>query len=244
MTNNVVTYDSAFENPFPDRITKDHKQEAFQVLQWAYRSYDDIVYACSFGAEGIVLIDLISQVKKDAAIVFLDTDVHFQETYDLINAIKERFPDLQITMKKPDLTLQEQASKHGDELWNRNPDKCCYIRKIKPLEDALNGATAWISGLRREQSPSRSETNFVNKDDRFRSIKVCPLIHWTWEDVWEHIRTRNLPYNELHDRGYASIGCMPCTSPSEDPNDRSGRWQGFAKTECGLHTGSPKDSRS
>ncbi|WP_163528720.1 phosphoadenylyl-sulfate reductase [Halobacillus ihumii] len=244
MNNNVLTYDSIFENPFPDQITADHKQEALQVLKWAYRSYDDIVYACSFGAEGIVLIDLISQVKKDAAIVFLDTDVHFQETYDLINQIKERFPELQITMKKPDLTLKEQASKHGDELWNRNPDQCCYIRKIKPLEEALNGATAWVSGLRREQSASRSETNFVNRDDRFRSIKVCPLIHWTWEDVWEHIRANNLPYNELHDQGYASIGCIPCTAPSDDPNDRSSRWKGFEKTECGLHTGPPKDSRS
>ncbi|MFC7062558.1 phosphoadenylyl-sulfate reductase [Halobacillus seohaensis] len=244
MSNQVITYDSFSEDPFNGGYANEKKKGALEVLEWGYQTYDDIVYACSFGAEGIVLLDLISQVKKDAHIVFLDTDVHFQETYDLIDQIKSRFPELQITMKKADLTLEEQAQKHGEKLWNTNPNQCCFIRKIKPLEDALEGATAWVSGLRREQSPSRSKTDFINKDDRFRSIKICPLIHWTWEDVWNHIKENNLPYNDLHDQGYASIGCMPCTSPSDNPNDRSGRWQGFEKTECGLHGPSTKDSLS
>ncbi|WP_173917400.1 phosphoadenylyl-sulfate reductase [Halobacillus sp. Marseille-Q1614] len=240
----LITYDSFQKDPFAGQIPDKETKGALSILEWAYNAYDDIVYACSFGAEGIVLIDLISRVKKDARIVFLDTHVHFQETYELIDRIKERFPGLQITMKQPSLTLPEQAEKHGDELWQSNPDKCCYIRKIKPLEEALKGATAWVSGLRREQSPSRSKTDYVNKDDRFRSIKVCPLIHWTWEDVWNHIKENNLPYNDLHDRGYASIGCMPCTSPSDDPHNRSGRWQGFEKTECGLHTVQAKGSET
>ncbi|GGF26059.1 phosphoadenosine phosphosulfate reductase [Halobacillus andaensis] len=244
MTHEQITYESFVDDPFTDFQPHDQTKGALTILEWAYNSYDDIVYACSFGAEGIVLIDLISRVKKDAHIVFLDTDVHFQETYELIDRIKARFPDLQITMKKPKLTLQEQAEKHGDQLWNSNPDHCCYIRKIKPLEEALSGATAWVSGLRREQSLSRSKTDFVNKDERFRSVKICPLIHWTWEDVWNHIKENNLPYNDLHDRGYASIGCMPCTTPSDDPHDRSGRWEGFGKTECGLHTVSSQDNQS
>ncbi|MCP3030014.1 phosphoadenylyl-sulfate reductase [Halobacillus sp. A1] len=238
----LITYDSFVNDPFSGQKFDDHTKGALNVLEWAYSTYDDIVYACSFGAEGIVLIDLISRVRKDAHIVFLDTGVHFQETYDLIDRMKKRFPDLKITMKQPDLTLQEQADKHGDKLWNSNPDKCCYIRKVKPLEEALQGATAWVSGLRREQSLSRSKTDFVNKDERFQSIKVCPLIHWTWDDVWNHIKDNDLPYNDLHDQGYASIGCMPCTSPSEDPNDRSGRWEGFGKTECGLHTSADQGS--
>ncbi|MFC7062582.1 phosphoadenylyl-sulfate reductase [Halobacillus seohaensis] len=238
MGNNIIYYDRFSSDPFEGWQPTDDTKGAAEVLQWAYESYgESIVYACSFGAEGIVLIDLISKVKKDAEIVFLDTDVHFQETYELIDKVKKRYPELNIHLKKPDLTLDEQSSQYGSALWKRQPNQCCYIRKIKPLEDALSGATAWISGLRREQSPSRSHTNFVNKDERFESIKVCPLIYWTWDDVWDYIRLNDLDYNVLHDQGYPSIGCMPCTSAvNEQDDDRSGRWKGSTKTECGLHT--------
>src|SRR5699024_9624740 len=105
-----------------------------------------------------------------------------------------------IVMKKPDLTLDQQAQEYGGNLWRRDPNQCCYIRKVKPLEEVLTGQTAWVSGLRREQSPTRCNTNFVNKDDRFESIKVCPLIHWTWDDVWDYIKSNDLPYNALHDQ--------------------------------------------
>ncbi|ARI77397.1 phosphoadenylyl-sulfate reductase [Halobacillus mangrovi] len=241
MKQDKVTYDHFTGDPFADLQTDNEVKQALEVLRWAYESYgESIVYACSFGAEGIVLIDLISKIKSDARIVFLDTGVHFQETYDLIEKVQKRYPKLNIELKKPELTLEQQAKAYGDELWKTSPDQCCFIRKIKPLEDALSGATAWISGLRREQSPSRSRTNFVNKDERFKSIKVCPLIHWTWDFVWQYIRLNNLDYNELHDQGYPSIGCMPCTFP-EDGEGRSGRWKGFNKTECGLHTpGNPE----
>ncbi|SFD89808.1 phosphoadenylylsulfate reductase (thioredoxin) [Lentibacillus persicus] len=237
MTDVAVTYSNFSGDPFKDMDPADDTKGALNVLEWAYESHgDSVVYACSFGAEGIVLIDLISRVKKDAKIVFLDTEIHFQETYDLIDDIKEKHPELRIEMKKPDLTLEEQANQYGSALWNRQPDQCCFIRKVKPLEDALTGVPAWISGLRREQSPSRSKTDFVNKDERFESIKVCPLIHWTWDDVWNHIHENALPYNELHDHGYPSIGCIPCTSPASG-DSRSGRWEGMNKTECGIHAG-------
>lgn len=133
--------------------------------------------------------------------------------------------------------MEEQAKKYGPELWKTEPDLCCFLRKIRPLEEVLYGVPAWISGLRREQSPSRKNTDFVNKDERFKSIKICPLIYWTWEDVWSYIRQNELPYNILHDQGYPSIGCEPCTLPVTDPNNqRAGRWAGFNKIECGLHT--------
>ncbi|TGB03671.1 phosphoadenylyl-sulfate reductase [Halobacillus salinus] len=238
MDHGKLTYNHFSEDLIPhfQPAEDDPTKGAQEVLKWAYDTYDtSLVYACSFGAEGIVLIDLISKVKEDAEVVFLDTDVHFQETYELIEKVKRRYPKLKINMKKPDLTLDEQAEKHGQALWKKNPDQCCYIRKIKPLEDALSGVTAWLSGLRREQSVSRSKTNFVNKDGRFEAIKVCPLIHWTWDDVWEYIRVNDLDYNVLHDQGYPSIGCMPCTFKA-DGDGRSGRWQGFNKTECGLHS--------
>lgn len=210
---------------------------ALEVLKWAYETYgENIVYACSFGIEGIVLIDLISKVKKNARIVFLDTDVHFQETYDLIDKVKKRYPLLQIEMKKPELTLEEQAAQYGEELWKNNPNKCCEIRKVTPLNEVLSGSIAWISGLRREQSETRKSTDYINKDNKFKSIKVCPLIHWTWKDVWRYAHKNQLDYNVLHDNGYPSIGCRTCTQPAINMDDlRSGRWSGKGKTECGLH---------
>ncbi|MFT8320250.1 MAG: phosphoadenylyl-sulfate reductase [Bacillus sp. (in: firmicutes)] len=210
---------------------------ALEVLKWAYDTYgDQVVYACSFGIEGIVLIDLISKVKKNAKIVFLDTDVHFQETYELIDKVKGKYPELQIEMKKPALTLEEQAEQWGEELWKTNPNKCCEIRKITPLNEVLSNPVAWISGLRREQSETRKNTEFINKDNRFKSVKVCPLIYWTWKDVWRYAHKQQLDYNILHDKGYPSIGCKTCTQPTFNMDDlRSGRWTGKGKTECGLH---------
>ncbi|WP_130859417.1 phosphoadenylyl-sulfate reductase [Gracilibacillus phocaeensis] len=235
----MITFDNFHDSDFHHETYDDNDptKGAQSLLEWAYQTYDDsLVYACSFGAESMVLIDLIAQTKPDAKLAFLDTGLHFQETYDLIEEVKQRYPSLQITFKKPELTVDEQREKHGAALWSRNPDQCCYIRKVKPLEEVLSGATAWISGLRREQSPTRANTNYINKDERFQSVKVCPLIHWTWDDVWGYIEEHQLPYNALHDQNYPSIGCIPCTSPvTGEGDERSGRWSNSQKTECGLH---------
>ncbi|MFP3919940.1 phosphoadenylyl-sulfate reductase [Lysinibacillus telephonicus] len=232
----MLTYHT-WENSFIDFEVDDTYKGALNVLNWAYKHYgEDIVYACSFGIEGIVLIDLISKVKPDAKIVFLDTDVHFKETYETIERVKANYPKLNIEIKKPALTLEEQAKQFGDELWKANPNKCCEIRKLVPLKETLTGAKAWISGLRRDQSETRKNTNFINQDNKFQSVKICPLIHWTWKDVWRYVSKHNLTYNPLHDQGYPSIGCSHCTKPAFTMDDlRSGRWQGLNKTECGLH---------
>lgn len=241
MSEEVITYDNFTSDPFKDFEPDDETKGAYHVLKWAYDTYgNDIVYSCSFGAESMVLIDLIYKVKSNAQIVFLDTDLHFQETYDLIDRVQEKYPELRIKMKKPELTLEQQSEEYGAALWKKDPNQCCYIRKIKPLEEELSGAVAWISGLRRAQSPTRANTDFVNKDERFKSIKVCPLIYWEEDEVWDYIKSKDLPYNELHDHNYPSIGCIPCTSQvfnSDDP--RAGRWSNFGKTECGLHTTKP-----
>ncbi|PHK48502.1 phosphoadenylyl-sulfate reductase [Staphylococcus edaphicus] len=238
MSETKITYEHFEPNAFESIDITDETKGARKVIAWAYETYgDSIIYSCSFGAEGMILIDLIYSVKKDAEIVFLDTDLHFQETYDLIDRVKARYPELNIKLKKPDLTLEEQSEQFNPALWKNNPNQCCYIRKIKPLEEVLSGATAWVSGLRRAQSPSRQSTNFINKDERFKSVKVCPLIHWTWDDVWDYIQTHDLHYNELHDHHYPSIGCIPCTAAVTDSGDsRAGRWTNSNKTECGLHT--------
>ncbi|PLR94864.1 phosphoadenylyl-sulfate reductase [Bacillus sp. T33-2] len=217
----------------------DETKGARTVLEWAYSHYQpqDIVYASSFGAEAIILIDLIQQIKPDAHIVFLDTGLHFPETYEVIDKIAERFPELQIERKQPALSLDEQREQYGPALWKRDSGQCCNIRKVIPLRETLTAKEAWISGLRREQSPTRANTEFVNRDEKFQNIKICPLIHWTWDDVWAWIREKDLPYNILHDQQYPSIGCFPCTQPvGNDGDSRAGRWAGSSKTECGLHT--------
>ncbi|MBI5286258.1 MAG: phosphoadenylyl-sulfate reductase, partial [Deltaproteobacteria bacterium] len=133
-------------------------------------------------------------------------------------------------------TLEGQARVHGDKLWATNPDLCCKIRKIEPLVEALKGLRCWITGIRREQAPTRANTQVVEWDNKFNLVKVSPLVRWTNKDVWDYIHRNDVPYNILHDKNYPSIGCEPCTKPvkpGEDP--RAGRWAGQEKTECGLH---------
>ncbi|MBY0095627.1 phosphoadenylyl-sulfate reductase [Mesobacillus maritimus] len=230
-----ITYENWNEEVVNEIFEK--KPDYLDILKWAYQEYkDDIVYACSFGAEGIVMIDLIHKVNKEATIIFLDTGLHFSETYALIDQVKQKYPTLNIKMVKPKLNLEEQAEKYGDQLWKKDPNLCCQIRKVAPLKEALSGAKAWISGLRREQSPLRSKTQYINKDDKFKNIKICPLIHWKWDEILTYIELNQLPYNPLHDQGYPSIGCAPCTQPISDHADsRAGRWAGQSKSECGLH---------
>ncbi len=231
----MLTYENWDERKEAEILEK--YPDFLDVLKWAFQEYgDEIVYACSFGAEGIVLIDLIHKVKKNAKIIFLDTGLHFSETYELIEKVKERYPTLQIRLKKPIMTLSQQEKWYGEELWKHNPNLCCHMRKVVPLREALNDVKAWISGLRREQSPTRSLTNYINRDEKFHKIKICPLIHWTWDDIMTYIHLNKLPYNPLHDKGYPSIGCATCTKAIKNTVDsRSGRWSDHSKTECGLH---------
>lgn len=210
---------------------------ALDVLRWAYDTYGTrMAYSCSFGVEGIVLIDLITRVKPAAAVIFLDTDFHFKETYELVDRVQARYPKLRIIRQKPDLTPEEQAERYGEQLWKRRPDLCCQLRKVDPLRKRLSHYDAWISGLRHEQSPTRRNVQFINKDEKFQSVKICPLIYWTWAQVWDYVHAHSLPYNPLHDRNYPSIGCAYCTLPVKAGEDqRAGRWSAFDKTECGLH---------
>ncbi|WP_042350121.1 phosphoadenylyl-sulfate reductase [Bacillus massiliigorillae] len=230
-----LLYSTFKEENIPIFSEASKEKGAHAVLEWAYAQYgDQLLYACSFGVEGSVLLHLLSQVKPDAKVLFLDTGLHFKETYETIEKTKERYPLLRIEKKLPSLTVEEQSAQHGPELWKSNPDYCCQMRKVKPLEEELQKVDAWLSGLRREQSSTRQNVQFVNKDDRFQLIKICPLIHWTWDDIWAHVRKHDLPYNSLHDFDYPSIGCEPCTK-AVTTNSRDGRWQGQGKLECGLH---------
>ncbi|WP_097677997.1 phosphoadenylyl-sulfate reductase [Bacillus massilinigeriensis] len=231
----ILTYHSWDERKVNEINTKLH--DSMDVLNWTFKEYgDEVVYACSFGAEGMVMLDLIYRVKRDAKVRFLDTELHFSETYRLIERAKKKYPEMDIECIKPSLSLQVQEEIYGERLWERSPDKCCHLRKVVPLAEQLEGRAAWISGLRTGQSPERDKLQFINKDEKFQSIKICPLIHWSWEDIWSYIKLHQLPYNELHDKNYPSIGCKVCTLPASNPEDlRSGRWANTNKKECGLH---------
>ena len=209
-----------------------------EILRWAVDEFHpDLGLACSFGGpSGMVLVDMIAQIEPAVEVFYLDTDFLFPETYEARDKIVERYGISPVAYKSL-LTPEEQVRQYGDELWLKDPDLCCELRKVEPNARALAGKRAWISGIRRDQGPGRSDAAVVQWDEKFHLVKVIPLAGWTEEDVWSYIVQHDVPYNPLHDRSYPSIGCTYCTKPVKAGDDpRSGRWQGLDKTECGLHT--------
>lgn len=211
-------------------------KRAEDAVRWAVGNfYPELALACSFGAEDVALVDMLTRVNPKVRIFYLDTDLLFKETYEVRDRLIKRYGISPIRYASA-MTLNEQAKVHGDKLWASNPDLCCKMRKIEPLLAALKGLKCWITGIRREQSATRANARIVEWDNKFNLVKVNPLVKWTNKDVWDYIHKHHVPYNILHDKGYPSIGCKPCTravKPGED--ERAGRWAGFQKTECGLH---------
>ncbi len=207
-----------------------------KVLEWALAEFDPaIALACSFGAEDVTLVDMVAKINSKTKIFYLDTDLLFPETCEVRDRLVEKYA-VNFVAYKSSLSLEDQSARYGEHLYRRDPDLCCRIRKVEPLRRAVGDLRAWITGIRREQSPARAAAHIIEWDYKFNLAKVNPLAMWTSAQVWDYIRSNGVPYNVLHDRNYPSIGCMPCTraiNPGEDP--RSGRWAGFKKTECGLH---------
>jgi len=199
---------------------------ATAAIEWAWDRFgSDLVLAASF--QDCVLIDLVAQVAPGVEVNFLDTGYHFAETLWYVEQVKKRY-DLNLTVIGSDLPT--------DDRWLTDPDGCCAARKVAPLAKALAGREAWMSGLRRDDAPSRANTPIVTYDVGRGLVKVNPIATWTDLDVEGYVRDRGLPEHPLGDRGYASIGCWPCTRPVVDGEDaRAGRWAGTDKTECGLH---------
>lgn len=205
-------------------------------LQWGYEQFGDrAVMGTGFGSSGVALASILSDVRPGSTIFFLDTDLLYPETYELKDALAERL-DVEIERVHGGLSLDEQADEYGEELWNEDPDQCCFLRKVKPLQAYLSDKAAWITAIRRDQSPTRADTQFFEWNETHEVVKVNPLADWTEDDIWNHIEERGLPYNPLHEEGYPSIGCIPCTEPVENGEDqRAGRWSDSDKTECGIH---------
>lgn len=208
-----------------------------EVLQWAVENYfPKLTMATAFGPEGCVIIHMLAAIQPQVHVFNLDTGYQFQETLDLRERIHQRYGML-VEFKRPELTVAEYESQHGGPIYKTNPDQCCLDRKIKVLQQAAVGWKAWMSGIRRDQSPDRARASIVGWDKKFNLVKISPLANWTKKEVWKLITDENIPYNPLHDQGYTSIGCFPCTRAvmfGED--ERAGRWSGTGKVECGLHT--------
>ena len=207
-----------------------------QVLNWAFDTFGTgVAISSAFGVEGMVLIDIASRSRKNFRLFTIDTEFLFSETYNLMDRIEEKYG---ITIEKvfSDLSPELQEREHGAALWQRDPDLCCRLRKVEPLRRKLNELSAWITSIRRDQTSVRSVAHKVEWDSKFGLVKINPIADWTSKQVWRYIHDHDVPYNELHNQDYPSIGCTHCTRavrPGEDP--RAGRWPGFAKTECGLH---------
>jgi phosphoadenosine phosphosulfate reductase len=224
-----LTIDDSWNDEYVDRDPRD-------LLARVYARYgSDVTLASSFGAEDVVLIDMACQVVKTPDVFCLDTGLLFPETYQLIDRIQARYA-LRFRSIAPRQTVAQQANEFGEALWARNPNQCCALRKVEPLLRALDGRPAWITGIRRDQAPSRQHAALIEWDPAHDLIKVNPLAYWTDVMVWDYIRSHHLEYNPLHDQNYPSIGCLPCTRPVQPGESaRAGRWAGFEKTECGLH---------
>ena len=213
--------------------------ETEEILEWAWNQVGPrLALSTAFGASGLVLMDIAARVVPELPIFTIDTGYLFKETLELKARVEDRL-EIEIESVKPDLTVADQDRQYGKDLFGRDSDHCCYMRKVEPLHRKLSQLDGWIASLRRDQGASRSHIRvvepFPTRGDRLIA-KFNPMARWTKKDVWDYILKNDVPYNPLMDQGYPSLGCVPCTQPVEEGGDeRSGRWSGKSKTECGIH---------
>lgn len=212
------------------------QQPAEAVLRWGLETFAPrVALGTGFGPSGVVLCHMVSQIQPNATIFYLDTELLFPETYSLRDRLEAEL-GICFTRVHCGLSLEEQERQWGRALWQQCPDDCCRLRKVEPLRRFLADKDIWITGVRRDQSPTRSGVQMLEWSVANDVVKLNPLANWTATEVWAYIERHRLPFNPLHRRGYPSIGCWPCTrpvAPGEDP--RAGRWAGSAKLECGIH---------
>ncbi len=214
-----------------------------EITAWAVRRFAcwRLLATTQFGMEGCALIDMLAHTGSQVEVVYLDTQFFFAETYALRDRLVERYPSITFRNEGSPLSVADQAATYGDELWRRDPDACCELRKVAPMRRVMERTDVWITGLRRGQSAARGELQAVQWDWRFDVLKINPLARWSRSDVWRYVQEREVPFNPLHEREYPSIGCVHCTKPvpgsSIGEYSREGRWAETEKTECGLHLG-------
>lgn len=195
-----------------------------------------LAVATQFGVEGCTLLHRVARLAPQAYVFTIDTELLFRETYELANKLEQRL-GITIHREKPDYSVGVQAAKYGPNLWEKDPDLCCTVRKVMPMQRTLERFDAWVTSVRREQTQNRADTPVVAWDAKFNLVKIAPLAAVTAAEIQRYVEEHDIPVNPLRLYGYQSIGCMPCTrpvAPGEDP--RAGRWWKGSKTECGLHT--------
>lgn len=214
-----------------------------RIIPWTLERFASqrMVMSSSFGMEGCALIDMYARHGKPLTVAYLDTMFFFPETLKLRDRLIERYPHLTFINRGTTLTPEDQAQQYGDELWKHNPDLCCKLRKVDPMGALMADVDVWITGLRRSQSPTRANLRVIEWDWKYHVLKINPLANWERDQIWNYIRENDVPYNELHERGYPTVGCTHCTRPvnGSKPGEysRAGRWADLGKTECGLHGG-------
>jgi phosphoadenosine phosphosulfate reductase len=206
------------------------------IIEWAAERFmPRLAATSSFQTQSVALLHLIGQVRPDLPVIFLDTGYHFPETLAYRDQLVEMF-GLNLRVIRSTLSRAEVTRQHGDALYRRDPELCCYINKVEPMQRALQDLDAWITGIRRDQTANRAVAQPVEALPDGR-VKINPLVGWTRRELWAYIDRYNLPAHPLLSQGYLSVGCAPCTAPvTEGQDERSGRWAGTGKTECGLHT--------
>jgi phosphoadenosine phosphosulfate reductase len=207
------------------------------VLEWAFATFPRIAISTAFGPEGCALVAMAAKVKPDIKVFTIDTDFLFKESIELRERIEAKY-GVKIEVLRGEVSIDEQNRRHGLNLWQRDTDQCCALRKVEPTERALKWLDAWVAGLRRDQSKTRADIDVVEYYERPEGplYKINPLLHWTRKDTWDYLLKHAIPYNPLLDQGYQSIGCWPCTRPvGAGEDERAGRWNG-QKAECGIHT--------
>ncbi len=208
-----------------------------EIIAWAIDQYFPyLTMATAFGPEGCVIMHYLAELNPKVHVFNLDTGYQFRETLELRERIKSRY-GLDVELKSADTTVEQYETLNNGPVYKTDPDRCCRERKVQVLNQAVVGFKAWMSGIRRDQSQDRAVVPIVGWDKKFNLVKISPLANWTKKDIWKAIVDHDIPYNPLHDQGYTSIGCWPCTRAvmfGED--ERAGRWSGSTKKECGLHT--------
>ena len=208
-----------------------------EILRWAVEAYGDkLTMATAFGPEGCIILHMLSEIDPKVRVFNLDTGYQFAETLELRERIAARY-GIEVEYVRSAVSVPDYEASHGGPIYGSDSDRCCRDRKILPLQRGVEGYDAWISAIRADQSTHRARADVVGWDAKFGLVKINPLLKWTKRDVWAFVVANDVPYNPLHDQGYPSIGCWPCTKPvNQGDDERAGRWAGQAKTECGLHS--------
>ena len=207
-----------------------------EIIRWAVDTYSTgLTMATAFGPEGCLILSMLAKIDPKIYVFNLDTGYQFPETLQTRDRIAERY-GIRVDYQRADTTVEQFETLHGGPLYLTDSNRCCHERKVKVLHRVTRGFDAWMSGIRRDQSPHRANAPIVGWDRKFGLVKISPLANWTKKDVWRRILEEQVPYNPLHDQGYPSVGCQPCTrAVGQEEDERAGRWSGDAKTECGLH---------